>query len=275
MTYRCVSLGGGVQSSVLALMCDQGLFGEQPDAAVHADTGWDPPSTLAMVEWLKDHVSYPVSIVQSRRGALQDAVANPRGPVAFQPVPTFTHRSMGMRQCTREYKIEPIERETRRLLGYLPRQRIPEGAVEQWIGFSTDEVVRVKPSRTRWITQRYPLIEAGMSRRDCLAWWQENAPPDAPALARSSCVGCPYHTRAEWAQIAAEWPDELEQAAVIEESMQAAERAKDRPVSYLHRRLIPLREAVALDVKAQDLADRQRVLFADNDHEICGEGCYL
>ena len=43
-------------------------------------------------------------------------------------------------------------------------------AVELWLGISTDEAIRMKPSRDRWIQNRYPLIEAGMSRRDCMDW---------------------------------------------------------------------------------------------------------
>ena len=29
----------------------------------------------------------------------------------------------------------------------------------------------MKTSRDRWIENRYPLIEAGMSRQDCAEWW--------------------------------------------------------------------------------------------------------
>ena len=35
------------------------------------------------------------------------------------------------------------------------------------------------------MTNRYPLIEAGMSRSDCLNWWKERY--DRP-LERSACV---------------------------------------------------------------------------------------
>ena len=31
----------------------------------------------------------------------------------------------------------------------------------------------MKTSRDRWIQNRYRLIETGISRRDCLAWWKE------------------------------------------------------------------------------------------------------
>ena len=40
-----------------------------------------------------------------------------------------------------------------------------------WLGISTDETIRMKNSRDRWIANRYPLIGAGMSRRDCLDRW--------------------------------------------------------------------------------------------------------
>ena len=31
----------------------------------------------------------------------------------------------------------------------------------------------MKTSRDRWMTNRYPLIEAGMPRSDCLNWWMK------------------------------------------------------------------------------------------------------
>ena len=79
---------------------------------------------------------------------------------------------IGRRQCTTNYKIRPIRRRIRELLGLRPRQRVPAGTtVELWLGISTDEAMRMKDSRDRWMTNRYPLIEAGMSRSDCADWW--------------------------------------------------------------------------------------------------------
>lgn len=37
-----ISLGGGVQSSVMALMAAEGLIKPMPDFAIFADTGWEP-----------------------------------------------------------------------------------------------------------------------------------------------------------------------------------------------------------------------------------------
>ena len=39
-----ISVGGGVQSSVMALMASQGALGPTPDCAIFADTHWEPPS---------------------------------------------------------------------------------------------------------------------------------------------------------------------------------------------------------------------------------------
>ena len=274
--YRVISLGGGVQSSVLTLMASHGLFEETPEAAIHADTGWDPPETLRMVRWLANTTRFPVHITQSHMGSLTDAVALPAGPTAFVPIPTYTGAGgMGRRQCTREYKIEPIERLYRQLLGKKPRERIPAGRVEQWVGFSTDEIIRVKPNATSWIVNRYPLIEANMSRTDCVNWWHEHAPHDAPELARSSCVGCPYHTAAEWVHLAEHNPTMIDEAAEIETMMQHAETQAGRPYkSYLHRRRIPLKQAIEKDQRQIELLNRQGVLFDTSDGAICGEGCY-
>ena len=39
-----ISLGGGVQSSVMALMAGESAFDRVPDCAIFADTHWEPPS---------------------------------------------------------------------------------------------------------------------------------------------------------------------------------------------------------------------------------------
>ena len=51
--FRSLSLGAGVQSTVLALMAERGEYGlPKPDVAVFADTGWEPPSVYEHLDWL-------------------------------------------------------------------------------------------------------------------------------------------------------------------------------------------------------------------------------
>lgn len=105
--------------------------------------------------------------------------------------------SIGMirRQCTTDFKIVPIRRKIRELAG-LTRKRSPSfPVVESWIGISTDEIIRAKPSFEGWQIKRFPLIEQRMSRRDCLAWLRRYDYPDPP---KSACIGCPFHDNARW-----------------------------------------------------------------------------
>ncbi len=58
-TLTVLSLGGGVQSSVMALMAGEGAFDRTPDCAgVFADTRWEPPSVYEHLEWLRDRLSF-------------------------------------------------------------------------------------------------------------------------------------------------------------------------------------------------------------------------
>ncbi len=172
-----VSLGGGVQSTVMALMAGGGAFGRAPDCAIFADTGWEPPTIYEHLDWLADKLRFPLHVVDSGRSLREDAKALVNRNFLDMPVylkgTDGSGDGMGRRQCTEHYKVRPIRRKIRRLLGLRKRQRIPSGTtVELWLGISTDEAIRMRTSRDRWIRNRYPLIESGMSRQDCLAWWE-------------------------------------------------------------------------------------------------------
>ena len=59
--FRSLSLGAGVQSTVLALMAERGEYGlPKPDVAVFADTGWEPPSVYEHLDWLQEQLSFEV-----------------------------------------------------------------------------------------------------------------------------------------------------------------------------------------------------------------------
>lgn len=61
VVYRVLSLGAGTQSSVLALLLsgsDPRLVERgypKPDAAVFADTGWEPDYVYRHLEWLEGY----------------------------------------------------------------------------------------------------------------------------------------------------------------------------------------------------------------------------
>ena len=111
--------------------------------------------------------------------------------------------------------------------------------LELWIGISQDEVFRVKPSRDRWITHYWPLIQEEMTRQDCRDWFSEHYP--GRVLPRSACIGCPFHTNAEWAAMKVNDKESWEDAVFVDNALRTSERAErfDGEM-YLHSSLRPL-----------------------------------
>jgi hypothetical protein len=156
----------------------------------------------------------------------------------------------------------PIRRKVRELAG-LTRRRSPKTpVVEQWIGISLDEVMRMKASAEAWQVNRWPLIERRMTRQDCLRWLERN---DYPLPPKSSCIGCPFHSDSMWRHIhdhdAHAWSD----AVVIDRSIRTGLRGIRGEV-FLHRSAVPLDEVDL--ATAEDLG--QLDLFANECEGVCG-----
>lgn len=242
---RVISLGAGVQSTTLALMAAAGEIGPMPDCAIFADTGWEPKSVYEHLDRLAKALPFPVHIVQVSN-LREDVInnVNSRGR-NFSVVPWFTKSGLGLRQCTGEYKILPIARKIRELLGYAPRKRIPAGSAEVWIGISTDEIQRMKDPRDKWQVGRWPLIDAGLSRKDCVKWLSE-AGWSAP---KSACIGCPYHSDAMWRDMKENDPISWNDAVEVDKAIRDGGRKKDRQ-QFMHRSLKPL-DQVDLSTSAE------------------------
>ena len=272
-TLTVLSLGGGVQSSVLALMASEGAFDRVPDCAIFADTHWEPPNVYEHIAWLRDRLSFPLHVVANGRSLREDvrSLTNHSDSRSYVDIPVYLKGrdgegdGIGRRQCTDNYKIRPIRRRMRELLGLRPRQRVPAGTtVELWLGISTDEAIRMKTSRDRWIENRYPLIEAGMSRKDCMEWWE--ARYDRP-LERSACVACPFQSRQRWVETKRRWPELFAEAVEIDDRMRGGLAFAKEP--YLHSLRIPLVQAVALD-EAEMGAGGQADGFGNECEGHCG-----
>lgn len=84
-----LSLGAGVQSSVLALMSESGELGLKFDCAIFADTGWEPPEVLEYLNWIESRVSFPIYRV-SKGNIFEDMVSHAIGGPAKDPfIPLF------------------------------------------------------------------------------------------------------------------------------------------------------------------------------------------
>ena len=265
---RVLSLGAGVQSTTMALMAAHGEIVPMPDAAIFADTQWEPAAVYRHLAWLTSGNVLPFPVYVVTGGSLRDAIVAKAttGKGRFAAVPFFTSGGgMGPRQCTREYKIDPIRRKMRELLGVAKGARVPKGVkVEVWIGISTDEAIRMKPARHAWQEHRWPLIEAGMSRADCLRWIERHGYPRPP---KSSCKGCPYHSNAMWRDMRDNAPDDWADAVELDRIIRTGGTMRGmKDQQFMHADRVPLSE-----VDLSTAAERgQGDLFGDECEGMCG-----
>lgn len=245
---KILSLGAGVQSTAVLLMSCVGDL-ERIDRAVFADTGWEPKVVYSHLEWLVKFSSshgIEVDIVSCGRNIKKDEEsATMRGIKGdgqrFVSMPYYTVNTSGKgmvrRQCTREYKIDPIRKHIRSIVK--PPRRKPNPPlpmVELWYGISMDEAQRMRLARDWWMTNYYPLVDAGMTRSDCLHWISTKGFPTPP---RSACVACPFKHDSEWRQLKNESPEEFEDACTFDEKI----RGNGGPGGelFVHRSATPLR----------------------------------
>jgi len=260
-TLNVLSFGGGIQTVALALMCMNGDVPE-PDAIVFSDTGWEVAGTYEYLSWflpMLEDQGMDVHVVTA--GNLrEDALDNSK---RFAAMPLFTENdspgaSYGMlrRQCTNEYKVQPVYQKIRSLLGLVRYERHAD-KVKLWLGISMDEVSRMKPNRVKWIENTFPLIDAGINRQDCIKYIKDSGfhlPP------KSACIGCPYHSDTFWKQLKKNSPVEFQDAVDFDNDIRK-HRVSLKNKVYLHRSLRPLGY---IDF------DNQPDLFDDECEGYCG-----
>ena len=178
--HNVISLGAGVQSSCMALMCAKGEIKPMPDFAIFADTQDEPKSVYDWLRKLRAMLPFPVYIVTA--GRLSTETLKMRvtadGKKYFRThIPFFTKSAKGkkgkivFRSCTADFKIKPIMKAVRARCEIKRGQK--EISVTQYIGISWDEWHRCKPSRHAWAQSRWPLIELKMTRHHCLEWMKQ------------------------------------------------------------------------------------------------------
>ena len=281
IAYRALSLGAGVQSTVLALLLsrnDRRLRRRgypKPDAAIFADTGWEPDYVYRHLDWLENELSYP--LIRVSAGDLRKNLRRARTPTGhrFIDVPLFTvnpdgKKGMLRRQCTNHYKVTPITRRVRELAGGKRGRPFPKDRrVEMWLGISTDEVLRMKPSREQWIDHRWPLIDLDMSRQDCLDWFADSYPERY--LPRSACVICPYRSDAHWMELKEAEPESFAEAVKFDRRLRNSTKTPIRRLidgrPYLHASRRPLDTIIAKRVAN---GERESDQFDAECEGMCG-----
>jgi hypothetical protein len=248
-----ISLGAGVQSTTMSLMAAEGLLTPMPDCAIFADTQWEPAEVYRHLDRLEKALPFPIHRVT--RGDLREAALHPTHNFAFIPwhlVDENGKTSIGQRECTNQYKLKPI----RRKIVELHHGRRKRGETVMWLGISLDEAHRMKPSRVQYIENRWPLIEARISRIDCRAWLAKRG-WTAP---KSSCIGCPYRSQEHWRALTA---DERENAIEVDNKIRWQ---RSGGAQFMHSSKRPL---ALVDLRS-DNEIGQGDLFGNDCEGMCG-----
>jgi len=263
---RVLSLGVGVQSSTVLFKMLDGVI-PMADVAIFADTGNEPREVYTYLDYLKTFMKgvLPLYIV-SKSNIVEDALAEKEYGTnkGFLTMPVFGineegKKSLGRRQCTNDYKIQPIHKKIRELLNV---KSLRGKNIEMVMGISTDEIQRAKKAQQQWQINYYPLLELNMSRHDCKHYVDSKNLRKPP---RSACIVCPYHSNEEWQHLKENYPTEFQEAVAFDYAIRNV--AKEKGIkNYLHSSFIPLDQ---VNFKKKNPI-YQGSLFDDECEGICG-----
>lgn len=230
-----------------------------PTCAIFSDTEDEEGRVYEWLEWLKCRLPFPVirvSIGKLSMAATAVRVSKSGNKYLRPGIPVFFKdgEGRGNRQCTKDFKLIPIQRYAKLIRG--------DSRVVMWIGISTDEKERAKESREEWCDNRFPLLEKRLSREQCIAWMREKGYPDPPD---SACVYCPFRSNARWARMKTQRPVEFAKAVGFERDYQAAAVGVLENTPFLHRSCVPLDQ-----VDFADPGDPQSFLWQDECEGMCG-----
>lgn len=309
---RILSYGGGTQSAALALMSAAGDL-PKLDHVIFADTHGELPETYLYADYVErilGEAEIPFHRVSA--GSLEEALLSPVRTTSNPTPPAHVVNPPGAAsekgringyRCSYDYKRRVIGQKVKQLCG--GRGAWKRANVEQWLGFSVDELNRCKPeqecrcghNRVRnprdgeprghvpactdckceafdpWRVNVWPLIDLGFRREDTIRWFGENGHPTPP---RSACWFCPNGRNARWAALKAEHPDLFERACKLDEHIRnggAFNARGNQPFAgqmFLHEQRVPLREADLRSELEREIADGQVVLF---DELVLGNDC--
>lgn len=198
---QILSMGGGVQSSAMVLMIEEGTL-PKPDFVVFSDTGSEMPYTYEHMERIKDKcqdLKIEFVTVHSHRGKLHEDY------LELNSMPLRSNRS-----CTSNFKILPIRRFARSIVGN------KNGVLlcQSWLGITSDEAHRAKdPGQPYWAGVRFPLVDLDISRRMCHEILERHGWGD---VRKSGCFCCPFTNMRGFAKLAKEHPDLFDITAEME-----------------------------------------------------------
>lgn len=247
MSVAAVSFGGGVQSTALLVLAATGqLDGFSTFLMANVGDDSEHPATLRYVR----DVSRPYAAAHGlelvelsrvpKRGRHAGHVETLYGCLTRPgskslPIPVrMSNGAPGRRSCTADFKVRVIGAELRR------RGATIEDPATVALGISVDEIERAKPGidpLAPYQRRTYPLLDLGLSRRDCMALIARAGLPVPP---KSACWFCPFHDHEAWRRLRRDTPDLFDRACQLETLLNERRHSLGKDPVWLTRHGRPL-----------------------------------
>ncbi len=249
-----LSWGLGLQSTALLEMSLSGDCGlPKLDAAIFCDTGFEHSYSYRVYSFYAPRaLKAGIKVIKI---AGQDIFKDTFRKVSLPLFVGSTGRQI-IRKCTRDYKIRPIHRTIRDLLGVKRRGRLAADLVRLWLGITVDEVHRAKNSRVAFIKHQFPLLDLRWERGDCTTYLKQKG---LPVPGKSSCKFCPYKSRQEWQQLKQQQPTDFSLIADLEQHINAKQMVKldgrPKPVSFVRSGSLLQADFLGSNNQTQEMCD--------------------
>ena len=259
---RTFSYGGGVQSTaalVLAankkidypifLFCNVGEDSENPDTIKYFYEYAAPYAEENKIQLHMLHRKNEIGEVETLYGKITK-----EGSRSI-PIPVrMSNGAPGKRSCTVDFKIRVVSKWLK-TNGATKKNRAITG-----LGISLDEIERARTdSGIQHQIIEYPLLDLGLTRRDCVKIIQESGLPVPP---KSSCYFCPFHNDHVWQDMKRNNIELFEKSVALEKLINDRKKILGKAQVFLHRSCVPLDRAIG----------DQMPLFAD---DFCESGYCL
>lgn len=193
---KYLSYGAGVNSEALRLLLiDQGVEFE----AVYVDHGCDWPETREFVKTIHN-LTILTPAVEGFSNLYEYCLHHRLIP------------SHMCRFCTDKFKVRPLHKHFQR-------------PCICFIGIAADESHRCKDSRKSDIRNKFPLVKAKMTRKDCKQYIRDHG---LPVPQKSGCWLCPFQRNEQWRRLKRLHPGLYDKAKDLEQASMARRSEQGR-----------------------------------------------
>lgn len=159
-----------------------------------------------------------------------------------------------LQKCTSAYKIAPMDRLVRKVLerrlGISHKSKnIGQDIVRKWIGFSFDELLRIKEAKQKYVRLEYPLIKLRMKKLDIALYYQKIGKKLPP---RSVCNACFANDIPHFKKMYHERPFDFSQAVAVDNAIRDLTQFGITDECYVSYSLISLTDLVEMDFNVKE-----------------------